>query len=217
MLSLVIPFYNDVGCPIPFVGELKKEFKGIEYELILVDDCSTDKTLEELNSLKAKNVRVIHNEQNRDYGGAVMEGFKKAKGDILGFTCGDGEVTPEDVARVYKEMKNYDIIKAVRTNREDGLNREFISKVFNLLSWWRFKLKIKDINGYPVYFKKEVYQGLTNIRTDWIFNIDLLRKITSRGYKIENVLVTHKKRFKGKSHMTPLRITKMVINYLKYK
>ena len=58
MLSLVIPFYDDSGCPIPFVTELKKELKDIDYELILVDDCSSDSTPKELESLKDKNVHV---------------------------------------------------------------------------------------------------------------------------------------------------------------
>ncbi len=69
MLSLVIPFYNDSGCPIPFVTELKKELKGVDYELILVNDYSSDSTSEELDSLKDENTHVIHNKQNLDYGG----------------------------------------------------------------------------------------------------------------------------------------------------
>lgn len=217
MLSIVIPFYNDEGCAKPFVTELKKELKGINYELILVDDCSTDNTAQELTELKSKNVKIIFNKKNLDYGGAIMAGLNYAKGDVLGFTCGDGEITAKAVVEVYKKIGNKDIIKAVRQNRQDGLSRKIISSIFNIWSKLRFNLNIKDINGYPVYFKKEIYQELKDLRTDWLFNTDLLRKISAKGYKIHGTEITHEKRFKGKSKMIPSRIIKMIIKYLTYK
>ena len=107
-LSIVIPFYNDAGCPIPFVKKLKKELKGINYEIILVDDCSKDSTSDELNSLKETRIKVMHNKKNKDYGGAIMTGLDVAKGKILGFTCGDGEVSVKDIVNstieIYQEI-----------------------------------------------------------------------------------------------------------------
>lgn len=217
MLSLVIPFYNDSGCPIPFVRDLKRELKGIKYEIILVDDGSKDNTPNELLKLKGKNVKVIINEKNKDYGGAIMTGWNVAKGDIMGFSCGDGEVSAKQIVEVYKHMGNNDVIKAIRKNRQDGLDRKIISVVFNIWSRLRFGLNIPDINGYPIYFKRKAYSGLKNVRTDWLFNIDLLRKMIDKGYSIEGYVVEHKKRFKGKSHMTPKRIVKMVTRYLSYR
>lgn len=217
MLSIVIPFYNDEGCAKPFVTELKKELKGINYELILVDDCSKDNTAQELAELKSDNVKVIFNKKNLDYGGAIMTGLNQAKGDILGFTCGDGEVTARDVVKVYKCMGTKNMIKAIRKNRQDGLDRKIISNIFNIWSRLRFNLKIKDINGYPVYFKKEIYQKLKDLRTDWIFNTDFFRKALAKGHKVHNIEITHEKRFKGKSKMVPKRIIKMIIKYILYK
>ena len=217
MLSIVVPFYNDEGCPAIFVNKLKKALKGIDYELILVDDYSGDSTPQELDSLKSANIKIIHNKKNLDYGGAVVTGLNYAKGDIIGFTCGDGEVTAEDVVKVYKEMNSHDVIKAVRVNRKDGVNRKFISLVFNLWARLKFGIKLKDINGYPLFLKRKIYQQLSNLRTDWIFNTDMIRKILARGYKIHSVVVIHKIRAEGKSHMTPKRIIKMVIKFFKYK
>ena len=221
MLSLIIPYYNDSGCPKPFVTELQRELKGIDYEIILVDDCSKkDSTPEELDALKSKKVKVIHNKVNKDYGGAIMTGFEIAKGDILGWTCGDGEVTAKDVIKVYKEMrKEDDILKAIRLNRQDGISRKFISKVFNIWSKLRWGLNVADLNGYPVFFKRECYQdlGVHNVKTNWIFNTDLFRKMTAKGFKIREVEVIHEKRTSGKSHMKPLRIMKMVWRFIKYK
>jgi len=216
-LSLVIPFYNDSGCPIPFVNDLEKELKGIDYELILVDDCSKDSTPQELTSLKNPRVHVILNKQNKNYGGAIMTGLDIARGEILGFTCGDGEVTPKDIAEVYKRMGDSDIIKATRKNRKDGLKRKIISKIFNLLCLIRFGLNLKDINGYPVYFKKEIYKQLSGLRTDSLFNLDLYLKIISKGYNIREIPVIHQERSEGISNMNFTRIGKMILSFLKYK
>jgi len=216
-LSLVIPYYNDAGCPVPFIKKLQSELKNINYELILVNDCSQDTTPQELDSLKNKNIHIIHNKKNLDYGGAIIAGLKKAKGDILGFSCGDGEVSEENIVKVYENMGDFDVIKAIRKNRQDGINRKIIPLTFNILAKLRFNLKIKDVNGYPVFFKKEVYQKLHNLRTDWIFNTDLFRKIVSNKYEVHGVIVDHKKRSEGKSKMVPLRILKMVWRWVKYK
>jgi dolichol-phosphate mannosyltransferase len=221
-VSLVIPFYNDSGCPKPFAQELSNEFekKKIDYELILVDDCSTDSTPEELDELKSIKIKVIHNKVNKDYGGAIMTGFREAKGDILGFSCGDGEVSAEDIVKIYENLRDWDVIKANRVSRKDGLIRKITSKVFNLWSKLRFGIKMTDINGYPVYFKKEIYKDMDNfngIKEDWLFNIDFFRKFISRKYKIKEYVVEHKKRFKGESKMIPKRIIKMIKGYILYK
>ncbi len=215
-LSLIIPFYNDSGCPIPFVKELEKELKGIDYELILVDDCSKDSTPKELISLKNKRVIVILNKNNKNYGGAIMTGFNIAKGKILGFTCGDGEVTAKDIAEIYKKMEDSDVIKAVRINRKDGFQRKIISKTFNLLCSLRFGLGLGDINGYPVYFKKEIYEKLPKLKTDSLFNLDLYKKMVLRGYKIKEISIIHKERSEGTSNMNFTKISKMFFGFLKY-
>ncbi len=215
-LSLVIPFYNDAGCPIPFVRKLKKELAGIDYELILVDDCSSDSTPKELDSLKEKRIKIIHNKKNKDYGGAIMTGLDIAKGKIIGFTCGDGEVSPKDIVKVYNEMGKLQFIKAIRKRRKDGVGRDIISKVFNVWSKIRFRINIKDINGYPVYFKREIYKSFTDLQTGWLFNLDLLRKIKSKNYETKGIKVDHYERAGGISKITPKRIVWMVWRFLKY-
>jgi glycosyltransferase involved in cell wall biosynthesis len=217
MLSIVIPFYNDAGCPGPFVNKLKKELEDIEYELILVDDCSTDNTPRELDELKSKNVIVIHNAKNLDYGGAIINGFNIAKGDVIGFTCGDGEIEEKDIVRVYNNMANSVAIKAVRLNRSDGLFRKLSSNFFNLLSKIRFGVNLRDINGYPFFFKKELYKEVSNLRTDWLFNLDFIRKIIDNNHKIDEMVIPHKKRFKGESHMKIKRIIRMIGGYFTYR
>lgn len=217
MLSIVIPFYNDSGCPAIFINQLKNALEEINYELILVDDCSTDDTPHELDLLKSKNVKIIHNAKNKDYGGAITTGLNEANGEIVGFTCGDGEVSADDIVKVYKNMGNCEVIKAIRHDRQDGIGRKFISMIFNVWSKFRFGITIRDINGYPLFMKREVYENISNLRTDWIFNIDMLRKIIKNGHEVKGFSVLHRERTKGKSHITFFRIIKMVWRFVKYK
>ena len=96
------------------------------------------------------------------------------------------------------------------------MGRDIISKIFNVWSQIRFRVHLKDINGYPVYFKREIYEGITNLQTGWLFNIDLLRKIKDKDYEIKGIRVNHYERSDGISKMTPKRIIWMVWRFLKY-
>jgi len=216
-LSIVIPYYNDAGCPRPFITALQNELEGIDYELILVDDGSTDSTPEEMDKLAGKRVAVFHNQENKDYGGAIMTGLSQAQGSILCFTCGDGEISPRQIVDVFSERKDLDVIKALREHRKDGLKRIVMTKVFNLFCRARFGVRLKDTNGYPVFMKRGVYESVANIRTDWLFNIDLYRKILAANYTIAELPVKHQDRMSGKSHMTMGRIFKMVLKLFVYR
>ena len=81
MLSLIIPLYNEEENVAPLQDELAAALKGHEYELILVDDCSTDKTLERIR--RGPGVRVIEFEKNTGQSAAMYAGIMAARGDIL--------------------------------------------------------------------------------------------------------------------------------------
>ena len=80
MLSLIIPLYNEEDNVAPLQDELAVALKGHEYELILVDDCSTDKTLERIR--RGPGVRVIEFEKNTGQSAAMYAGIMAARGDL---------------------------------------------------------------------------------------------------------------------------------------
>ncbi len=220
-LSLVIPYYYDAGCPIPFVTSLEKELKkyNIDYELILVDDCSGDSTPQELSQLKSERVKVILNKKNQHFGGAIQTGFEQATGKIFGFSCGDGDVSPENVVKVYNNVNGMDVVKARRLNRNDGIIRKIITNMFLLLTRIKFGLKLKDINGFPVFLKREIYLDVRKrwkLKNDFNFNIDLYNKLNKLGYKkIEEITIMHNKRISGESKLTPKRLISTIWEFLK--
>lgn len=221
-VSITIPIYNEEAGIEDTIKNLVKELEKqkIDYEFVLVNHGSLDRTHLVLAKLAKKNKRLkIHNlPKNLGYGGGIMYGFEHSNGKYIGFTCADEEVSAEDVFRVYNILKKseHDVSKSRRMNRKDGMFRKFSSFVFNSLISIRFNLGLKDINGYPIFMKRKVFPETRTKEIAYLFNLDLLKNMKNRGYKIIEIPIIHHKRKKGKSFMKLSRIFKMAFGFLKY-
>jgi len=204
-LSLSIPFYNEEDCAKITVEELISVFNlnKVDYELILINNGSTDKTHSILLELARKNSRIklIEFKKNQGFGGAIIEGFKKSNAKYVSFTCGDGEVSAEDTYKIYQNIskKKLDVCKAARISRKDGFLRKIYSKIFNITVRVVFNLKIRDVNGYPLIMKRDAYKKINPKISSWVFNLDLLYRIKKYSLKTEEISVFHRKRRGGVS------------------
>jgi dolichol-phosphate mannosyltransferase len=222
-LSLTIPIYNEEDCIENTVKNLAAEFerRGVDYELVLVNHGSVDKTKEILSGLSKNNKRlkVINLAKNLNgAGGGVMYGLNHSRGRYIGFTYADEEVSAEDTYRIYSALKKSrsHIAKGKRLKRKDGLTRIITSFVFNVFVNARFSLHSMDVNGYPVFMKREIYPEIKTSETNYLFTLDLLRRARKKRYKIIEVPVIHKKRTGGKSFMKPSRIADMMFKLIEY-
>ena len=126
-ISVVIPFYNEEGNIIKLFTEvqdsLKKDFKGIDYEIIMVSDGSTDKTWEEIKECKKKDKKVIWINLNRNYGQSIaMDAwFRAVTWDIVFSLDGDGQNNPNEFKKLYTklEKENLDVVAGWREKRKD--------------------------------------------------------------------------------------------------
>lgn len=215
-LSLAIPFYNEEECAKQVTEQLVSTFKTkkVDYELILINNGSTDRTPQILREMaeKNKNLKLVDISVNQDYGGGIMEGLKKANGRYVGFTCGDGEVSAEDTYKVYKTIKkkNIDICKTIRVSRKDGVIRTTYSKIFNKTVGLLFNLKTEDVNGYPMIMKTEVYTKIEPQIKNWIFNLDILHRAKKNNFTMKEIPVRHRPRLRGESKdFSPRKIVKI--------
>ncbi len=221
-VSITIPIYNEEKGIEETITNLAREFeKGkVNYELVLVNHGSWDNTQLILEKLAKKNKRlnVINLVKNLGYGGGIMYGFSHSCGKYIGFSCADEEVSAQDVFKIYDALRksDYDVSKSRRMNRKDGYFRKFTSFVFNSLISLRFNLGLKDINGYPIFMKRELFPPVRTNETAYLFNLDLLRNMKKAGYKIIEIPVNHHERRSGKSYMKLSRVFKMAIGFLKY-
>ena len=223
-VSLTIPIYNEEKGIVTTVTNLVKVFEKnrVNYELVLVNHGSIDNTEKLINKLAKDNKRInaINLPKNLGYGGGIMHGLEHSKGEIIGWTCADEEVGSEDVYKIYNELKknknNFDSSKSRRIERKDGLFRKFTSFVFNKLVLIRFNMHIKDINGYPVFFKQELYSKIKPNENEHLFNLDLMRNFVINHLRIIEIPIIHRKRKTGRSFMKIARIFEMGFDTLRY-
>ncbi len=206
-LSLSIPMWNEESCAEEGITELTSYLgrKGVSYEIIAVNNGSVDGTGKILERLARKNsrIKVVTLKKNQGYGGGILAGMKIAGGKYVGFTCADGQISPEDTYRVYAEAvrRDADLAKGDRENRDSPTIRKILTAGY----WFGvnaiFMLGIKDVNGYPVIMKREVFRKLRVQKRDWLINLEMLHKVRRMGRSIVEVEVTSRKRRKGRSHV----------------
>jgi glycosyltransferase involved in cell wall biosynthesis len=207
-ISLSMPLYNEESCVRKTVKDLSNEFKKnkVNYELILVNNGSNDSTPEIIDQLHKENpdrIKTLHLKKNIGYGGGILAGMKKGKGYYVGFTCGDGQISPKDTIRVFRFTKNEDLdfCKTIRVCRKDGIFREVISFFYNFMTFLFFLSFFNDVNGYPVIMKRSVFKKLKIRSKNYIMNLEILLKTKRNKLRVGNVPITFHERFKGKGHV----------------
>lgn len=169
------------------------------YELLIVNNGSTDKTGEIANRLSKehKSVRVIHHESNHDYGGALKTGFENCRYQWIAYTDSDLQFDFSEIKQMLDLLEQYDGIIGIRKNRQDSLYRRFQSKIFNLLTKILFKLKAKDINcSFKVIKKHFIDQIKIKSRSSFI-DAEILIKTQKKGAKFKEMEITHYPRIAG--------------------
>ena len=130
-LSVVIPLYNEAGNVQPLVDEVDEALKGIEYELVLVDDGSTDATVSEVPKDDPK-IRLLEFEKNTGQSAAMYAGIMAAKGEMIALADGDLQNDPADIPALVKLVEEgADLACGYRANRKDTAFKKFQSKIAN--------------------------------------------------------------------------------------
>jgi glycosyltransferase involved in cell wall biosynthesis len=206
-LSISAPLYNEskncVAGIKDMLKQLNKEVKS--FELILVNNGSTDDTGKIIEKIKSKhkNIVTVHLKTNQGYGGGIIAGLKKSKGEYVGNTILDGQIDGKDLVRVFNNMikEKADIGKSVRVKRHDGIKRKIFTigyeSVINIL----FLTNIRDINGYPKIMKRQIFNKLNIQNKNWFIDTEIMLKAKKRKLKISQTPVIFRKRQGGTSHV----------------
>jgi len=221
--SLAIPLYNEERNAETVVGQLVQTLSeaGVDYELVLVDNGSNDRTGEIITALAAQNPRLrpVRVPVNRGYGFGILSGLAACRGRYLGYSWGDNQVHAQDVLAVYRALRQTgsDMAKATRIVREDGWQRAIITHVYNFIFPIIFPVDVKDINGCPKIFTRQAYEALTLISKDWFLDPEIMIKAHRQKLHVVEVPVTFHEREQGKSNVKWATIVEFLKNMARYR
>jgi len=197
MISVIIPVFNEEKSVSILHAELLSFLKnmGDAFEIIFIDDGSTDGTLDELKKLKP--VSVISFARNFGKSQALQAGFSAAKGEYIFTMDGDLQDDPAEITNFLEEIKNgSDLVVGWKQNRLDGASKGLVSKIANSVTGWATGVYVHDMNcGYKLY-KSDVAKGLV-LTGDHHRYIPAI--VASKGYKVSEQKVRHRKREFGES------------------
>ncbi len=216
--SIVIPVYNEEDNILPLYNKISSVMDSIgDYEVIFIDDGSTDGTFDRIKELNAgnKNVRCIRFRRNFGKTPALMAGFEYASGSVVITMDGDMQNDPEDIPRLVSMLKEYDAVSGWRYNRKDPwLRKNMPSKISNIISRWMTGLNIHDFNCALKAYKKEALQGIA------LYG-DMHRYIPAvlawKGYKVGEIKVRHHERKHGKSKYGARRFMRGFFDLINFK
>jgi|SRR5215212_6986139 len=185
-ISIVIPIYNKQDIASELISRIKyvtsSHFEN--YEVIFVNDGSTDNTLDVLKYEKKcdSHIDIISYKTNRGKGYAVKRGIMKSRGDIIVWIDGDLDISPDGIRDYVEQLQRYDLTIASKQHPGSRINipmsRRFTSRIFNLMIRISFGLKFKDTQA-----------GLKAGRADIIKKIFNLISIEGYAFDVELLLI----------------------------
>lgn len=200
-LSIVVPAYNEeenVEQAIQRISAVAQTL-GIDYEIILVNDGSRDRTGEIGAALEGRvpNYRLVQHFPNRGYGGALKAGFATATKDLIAFIPADNQFDFAEIRPLLAALDHADIVSGYRANRQDSPLRKLNAFGWNILVRLLFGYLCRDIDcGFKV-FKRDVLRAVHLESDGAMIDTELLAGARARGYRIAEVPVTHLPRVAG--------------------
>ncbi|KPK65822.1 MAG: glycosyl transferase [Planctomycetes bacterium SM23_32] len=199
-VSIVIPAYNEEECIADCVEEVCSVMDGLSeaYEVIVVDDGSTDGTLDQLRALKSRfpQLRVLSFEANAGETAAMDAGLKNARGEFVATMDADLQNDPADIPRMLELAGQWDVVCGVRAGRRDSLLRRISSRIANSTRNRLTHENIRDVGCTLRVFRAPCLKGLKLYTGMHRFLPTLLRM---DGWSITEVPVNHRPRTKGRS------------------
>jgi len=216
-ISVFFPAYNDGGSIASMVINAIMTLKKItnNYEVIVVDDGSKDNTGQIIDELakKYRHVRAIHHKVNKGYGGALRTGFASARKELIFYTDGDAQYDVRELANLVPLMKEgVDVVNGYKIKRSDPLHRKIVGKLYHYSVKFAFGLKIKDVDCDFRLIRKKVFEKVHLKSNTGVICVELMKKIQSAGFNVQEIGVHHYHRMHGKSQFFNFsRIAKTLI------
>ncbi|MFN2541959.1 MAG: glycosyltransferase family 2 protein [Chthoniobacterales bacterium] len=194
-LSVIVPVFNEEENMSILQGELRAALGGRNYEIIFVDDGSTDQTFERIEA--GPNIRVIRFERNTGQSAAIYAGAQAAKGATVVLIDGDLQNDPADIQRLLAEIdRGADLVCGYREKRKDTLVKRMTSRIANFVRSRFVKDYVRDTGCTLKAMRRECIAALVPFKGMHRFIPALVK---AAGYRLVEVPVHHRPRRFGRS------------------
>jgi len=215
-ISVVIPVYNEEGNVAELHEQLTRALSGagLPYEIIFVDDASTDRTAESLRELKGRDnkIKLVELKKNLGQSFAFLSGFRLAAGDAVITMDADLQNDPADIALLLSRMdEGFDFVNGWRQRRQDSIFRKAFSFLENILVASRTGVKLRDYGSAFTVSRKDLVHNLLSCGSRGRFIKPMLVILAD---SVSEVAVSHRKRKRGSSKYGFFKITRSGTDFL---
>lgn len=199
--SVIIPFRNEADAARTVINDVCSVLTrlGPAFEVVAIDDGSTDRTRDELNAVAAAwpQTRVLQQPRSLGQSAALWRGFAAAHGEILISLDGDGQNVPSDIPRLLEQLAHADMVVGLRRPRRDSWLRRAMSRVANLVRARVLGDQLTDGGCALRVWRREVTAAFRPIRTLHSFMPALA---VAAGFRVIEIPVEHRARLGGRSN-----------------
>lgn len=222
-LSIFFPMWNEEAYIERAVGYAKEECELLiasgeilDYELIVVDDASTDLTAAMADEIAAADphVRVVHHPVNRKLGGSMKTGFAAATGDLVLYSDADLPFDMAEVSRAVRLLRYYeaDIVSAYRHDRTgEGSSRAIYTFFYNVLIRLLFGVRMRDINFAFKLCRTLIFEHVELKSEGSFIDAELIIRAKKRGYDVIQFGVDYFPRTRGASTLASLGVIRTIL------
>jgi glycosyltransferase involved in cell wall biosynthesis len=200
-ISVVLPAYNEEENISAMVTDVLTTIEPItsDFEIVVVDDGSRDRTAEIVRELSARfpPVRLVQHPTNQGYGAAVYTGFTSATKELVFFTDADNQFVLSEINRFLPCISQAELVVGYRAPRRDPWYRVLFGRGWSLLVTLLFGYTARDIDCAFKLFRREILDRVAVNSRGATFSAEFLVRSKRHGYKIAEVPVTHRPRLAG--------------------
>lgn len=209
-LTVFFPAYNDSGTIASLVITALKSARRLtdNFEIIIVNDGSADTTAEIADELARAypEVRVVHHERNRGYGGALRTGFAAATRELVFYTDGDAQYDPSEMRALWDALTDgVDLVNGYKISRSDPLHRIVIGRLYHHTVTLLFGLRVRDVDCDFRLMRRAIFDRIALEKNSGVICLEMMKKVQDAGFRIAEVPVHHYHRAHGRSQFFNFR------------
>ncbi len=209
-VTVFFPAFNDQSSISRLIHEALEILPRItdDYEVVVVNDGSIDRTAAVLDELASKlpRLRVLHHSSNRGYGGALRSGFENGAKDLIFYTDGDGQYDVSEIMKLIPLMtEDVDVVNGYKIKRSDSRRRIVLGAIYKFLARRMFALPIRDVDCDFRLMRREAIQSVSLTSASGVVCTEMVYKLHEAGYRFAETPVNHYPRLHGQSQFFTLR------------